>query len=56
MLSIPAGKDCPKCGEPLIVRRNKKDNTKFFGCSNFPECVHTESDPNQKRTFFGKKK
>ena len=31
-------RDCPKCNEPLVVRRRKKDNRKFVGCSNFPEC------------------
>ena len=52
---IPAGKDCPKCGNPLIIRTNKRDLTKFIACSNFPNCKHTESIPNQKRRVFRKK-
>ena len=59
MMSIKADKDCPKCGNDLVVKRNKRDGTKFFGCSNFPECTHTESDPNSKpkfKKFFKKKK
>lgn len=59
MLSIKAGKECPKCGNDLVVKRNKRDGNKFFGCSNFPECTHTESDPNSKpkfKIFFKKKK
>ena len=29
---------CPKCGEPLIVRRRRKDNAKFIGCCAYPNC------------------
>ncbi|MCB2288368.1 type I DNA topoisomerase [Clostridium sp. CS001] len=28
---------CPKCGGKILERRSKK-GTKFFGCSNYPEC------------------
>ncbi|MCK5866826.1 MAG: type I DNA topoisomerase [Mycoplasmataceae bacterium] len=51
MMPTPAGKECPKCGEQLIIRRNKKEGSRFFGCSNYPECVHTESDPSDKSRF-----
>ncbi len=34
-------KICPECGKPLIVRIGKFG--KFFACSGFPECKHTES-------------
>lgn len=51
LAAIPAGKDCPKCGSPLVVRTNKKDKTRFFACSSFPECKHTESDPTSKKIF-----
>lgn len=56
---IPAGKDCPLCGHPLVVKKNKATGQKFFACSNFPTCKHTESDPNDKTSkfkFFRKKK
>ncbi|MCK5945733.1 MAG: type I DNA topoisomerase [Mycoplasmataceae bacterium] len=58
MMPILANKKCPLCGEELIVRRNKRDHTKFFGCSAFPKCRHAESDPTQKKVFrkFYKKK
>jgi len=36
-----AGKKCPECGKELIVRIGKFG--KFFACSGFPECKHTES-------------
>ncbi|MDO8573829.1 MAG: topoisomerase DNA-binding C4 zinc finger domain-containing protein, partial [Candidatus Daviesbacteria bacterium] len=36
-----AGKKCPKCGKELIVRIGRFG--KFFACSGFPECKHTES-------------
>ncbi len=36
----PVGRDCPKCGAPLIIKWGRYG--KFIGCSNFPECRHTE--------------
>jgi len=29
---------CPSCGIKLIKRENRKDNSTFWGCSNFPRC------------------
>lgn len=37
----PAGKDCPKCGKPMMKRGSTKGP--FLGCSNYPECKHTEN-------------
>ena len=34
-------KFCPKCQSPLLVRLGKFG--KFYACSKFPECKHTES-------------
>lgn len=34
------GRDCPECGNPLIIRFGRYG--KFIGCSNFPECRHVE--------------
>lgn len=31
---------CPQCGSPLMIRHGRYG--KFIGCSNFPECRHTE--------------
>ncbi|WP_407307769.1 type I DNA topoisomerase [Desulfosporosinus sp. SB140] len=31
------GSNCPKCANPLVIRRSKKGR-KFFGCSAYPEC------------------
>lgn len=42
------GKKCPDCekagrdGE-LVERSNKKDNSKFLGCSKYPKCRYSES-------------
>ena len=36
-----AGKDCPQCGRPLLVKYGRFG--KFLACSGFPECRHTES-------------
>ena len=32
-----AGFKCPKCGEPVVVKKTKKGKT-FYGCSNWPKC------------------
>jgi DNA topoisomerase-1 len=36
----PAGKDCPECGKPLVIRWGR--HGKFIGCSDFPKCRFTE--------------
>ncbi len=36
----PVGRDCPECGEPLLIRWGRYG--KFIGCSNFPQCRYTE--------------
>jgi DNA topoisomerase-1 len=36
----PVGRDCPKCGNPLLYRHGRYG--KFIGCSNFPDCRYTE--------------
>lgn len=37
----PTEKTCPKCGAPLLIRLGKFG--KFYACSKFPKCKHTES-------------
>jgi four helix bundle suffix protein len=32
------GPVCPKCGAPTRMRRRKKDNKPFWGCSEYPAC------------------
>jgi DNA topoisomerase-1 len=34
------GRDCPICGKPLVIRYGRFG--KFVGCSDYPECKHTE--------------
>ncbi len=34
-------KSCPKCGAPLLIRLGRYG--KFYACSKFPKCRHTES-------------
>ncbi|HEY4666460.1 MAG TPA: type I DNA topoisomerase [Anaerolineales bacterium] len=36
----PLGRACPECGNQLLIRHGRFG--KFIGCSNFPECRHTE--------------
>ncbi|NLW44609.1 MAG: type I DNA topoisomerase [Syntrophomonadaceae bacterium] len=37
----PAGKECPQCGRPMLIKMGKFG--KFVACSGFPECRYTES-------------
>ena len=46
---LKANKKCPSCNSELMIRKNKRDGSTFFGCSNFPKCKHTEPDPNFKQ-------
>lgn len=32
---------CPSCGTKLVRRENKKDQSVFWGCGNFPRCRYT---------------
>lgn len=32
---------CPYCNGNLVERINKKNNNKFYGCSNYPRCKYT---------------
>jgi DNA topoisomerase-1 len=41
----PTGEDCPKCGLPLVFRKNKKGDT-FVGCSGYPDCDYSTYDEN----------
>lgn len=44
--STSKGKKCPKCGQGNMVARQvksgPKQGTKFLGCSNYPNCNHSE--------------
>ena len=37
----PAGFNCEKCGHPMVIKLGRFG--KFYACSNFPECHHTEA-------------
>ncbi|HPP66784.1 MAG TPA: DNA topoisomerase, partial [bacterium] len=36
----PMGKNCPKCGKPLVIRTSRYG--KFIGCTGFPKCRYIE--------------
>ena len=36
------GRQCPKCGRDLVIRKAKTD---FIGCIGFPICTYTEQLP-----------
>jgi ssDNA-binding Zn-finger/Zn-ribbon topoisomerase 1 len=37
----PENVKCPECDGPMIPRTNKTNNTKFWGCRDFPVCKGT---------------
>lgn len=37
----PAGFNCEKCGNPMVIKLGRFG--KFYACSNFPECHHTQA-------------
>lgn len=37
-----AGKDCPQCNKPLLIKKARKGGSKFIGCSGYPECKYLE--------------
>ncbi|HIC43505.1 MAG TPA: type I DNA topoisomerase [Sulfurimonas sp.] len=39
-LAKPLGRECPKCGEELLLRGGRYGN--FIACSGFPKCKYTE--------------
>ena len=52
---------CPKCGGAIVAKKSK-NNRKFFGCSNYPNCDFVtwnepaaEKCPNCGKTLFKKK-
>jgi len=44
-LIVETDKICPKCGAPVIERLGRFG--RFYACSKFPECKHTESIENK---------
>lgn len=34
---------CPQCGSKMVPRTNRKDQTKFWGCSQYPRCKGTRN-------------
>lgn len=34
---------CDECGSIMVIRKNKKEGTKFLGCSSYPDCKNTKS-------------
>lgn len=40
-------KKCPKCGKPIVIKLGRFG--KFYACSNYPECKHTEPLEEEKK-------
>jgi len=46
---IYAGKNCPECQNPLLVKFS--GNRKFVGCSDYPKCKYTENTKEDQDTL-----
>lgn len=46
------GTACSVCGGVLILRTNKRDGSKFWGCSNYPRCRYSESVTRELATWL----
>ena len=40
-----SAKNCPQCNQPLTVRTNQNTKKDFLGCTDWPDCHHTEPLP-----------
>lgn len=40
-MSKPENLKCPDCGGPMVSRLNRKENSRFWGCKDFPKCKGT---------------
>ncbi|MFW6025906.1 MAG: topoisomerase DNA-binding C4 zinc finger domain-containing protein, partial [Candidatus Woesearchaeota archaeon] len=34
---------CEECGSEMELKYSQKSNTRFLGCSNYPDCKNTKS-------------
>ena len=50
-LAKPLGRNCPKCGEELLLRGGRYGN--FIACSGFPKCKYTEQVEEDGETAAG---
>ena len=50
---VEVGRNCPKCGAPLVERNSKYG--KFVGCSNYPDCDYIEKEEKHVEILEGKK-
>jgi len=41
MIDVTANVACPRCGAPMVTRRNRSSGEEFLGCSGFPSCRAT---------------
>lgn len=38
-------KSCDWCGRPMVLRRNRQNDSEFWGCTGYPECTRTAAPP-----------
>jgi len=45
MEEVRLEKRCDWCGRHMVLRRNRRDDSQFWGCSGYPECTRTADPP-----------
>lgn len=50
--AVEGGKRCPACGNFMTIRESKIDGNKFWGCTSYPRCTHTEQIISNKVTVY----
>lgn len=43
MSGVAGVPECPQCGAMMVARRNRKDGSAFWGCSQYPRCHGTRN-------------
>lgn len=49
---VPTGEICPKCGHPMVYRKNKKGE-QFEACSNYPKCKYIKGSAIEESKVLG---
>lgn len=49
---VPTGETCPKCGYPMVYRKNKKGE-QFEACSNYPHCKYIKGTKIEEEKILG---
>ena len=52
--ALRVSRSCPRCGDPIVLRRRKSDGRHFVSCSGFPLCRFAEDYSVHERRLAGR--